>query len=140
MFPSHRQAVRRSARHGFTLIELLLVLVILGVLAMIVVPKLTGRAQEAKVTATKTTISNVKGMLQLFEHDNDRLPSNEEGLNALVNKPSDLPNWHRYADELPLDGWGKQFTYRQPGSDGKEYDIVSFGADGRQGGGDDISN
>jgi general secretion pathway protein G len=122
------------------LIELLLVLVILGVLAAIVVPKMTGRTQEAKVTATKTQISNLKAALDLFEHDNDRFPSSDEGIAALVSNPSNMPNWHKYLEQMPLDSWGNQFQYRQPGSNGKDYDIVSAGPDGREGTADDISN
>ena len=132
--------LNRRVRSGFTLIELLLVLVILGVLAAIVVPKLVGRGNEAKITATHTSISAIKGALDLFEHDNDRYPTTDEGLLALVNNPGNLPKWHRYMEQLPQDGWGNQFTYRLGGSNGKDYDIVSFGADGHEGGGDDISN
>ena len=132
---------RLSNRHNaFTLIELLLVLVILGVLAAIVVPKLTGRGQDAKIGATKTQISNVKAALDLFEHDNSRFPTTDEGLDALVNRPAALNNWHKYMDTLPMDGWQHPLIYRQPGSGGKDYDIVSWGPDEHEGGGDDITN
>jgi len=136
----HRQRrLKRAA--AFTLIELLLVLVILGVLAAIVVPKLTGRTQEAKVTATKTQISSIKTALDLFEHDNGRFPSTEEGLGALVNNPGgNLTNWHKYMEQMPMDSWNQPLIYRQPGTNGKDYDIISVGPDGREGSADDITN
>src|SRR5262245_21881662 len=107
---------RRTKRRGFTLIELLLVLLILGVLALIVVPKLVGRGQESKITATKAQISNVKSALDMFEQDNGRYPTTEEGLAALVEKPADLQNWHKLLDEIPKDGFGNPLIYRYPGS------------------------
>lgn len=131
---------RRRRRTAFTLIELLLVLVILAVLASIVVTKMTGRTQEAKITATRTQISNIKSALDLFEHDNDRFPTSSEGLQALVSNPGNLQNWHKYMDDVPQDGWGKPFTYEQPGANGKDYDIVSGGPDGNPGTNDDITN
>ena len=104
-------------------------------------PKLlTGRGQESKITATKTQISNIKAALDMFEHDNSRFPTNDEGLNALVNPPSGLPNWHKYMDQLPLDGFQNPFVYRIPGTNGRDYDLVSYGPDGHEGGGDDITN
>ncbi len=131
----------KNVRRGFTLIELLLVLVILAVLAAVVVPKFTGRSQEAKITATKTQISNIKAALDLFEHDNGRFPTSEEGLQALVDKPNgELSGWHQYMESLPMDGFGKPFVYRTPGANGKSYDIISAGPDGAEGGGDDITN
>ncbi|MBV8782112.1 MAG: type II secretion system major pseudopilin GspG [Phycisphaerae bacterium] len=145
---TNRQSCFRSSLHsprlrgeaGFTLIELLLVLVILAILAAVVVPKFTGRTQEAKITATKTQISSIKSALELFEHDNGRFPTSDEGLAALVNKPGDLPNWHSYMDAVPNDGWGNPFVYRFPGTNGKDYDIISYGPDGHEGGNDDLTN
>jgi general secretion pathway protein G len=135
----HEKWARRS-RRGFTLIELLLVLIILGVLAAIVVPKLTGHSADAKVTATKQQISNIKQALDMFEQNNSRFPTSDEGLAALVDKPANVSNWHRYMDSVPLDGFSNPFVYRQPGSNGKDYDIISYGLDGHEGGGDDITN
>jgi general secretion pathway protein G len=135
---SRKRYVGRSA---FTLIELLLVLVILGVLAAVVVPKLTGRAQDAKIGATKTQISSIKGALDMFEQDNGHFPQNDEGLRALVEKPSsNAAGWKKYLETMPVDGWGNPFVYRIPGTNGKEFDIISYGPDAREGGGDDITN
>ena len=131
---------RLRGESGFTLIELLLVLVILAILAAVVVPKFTGRTQEAKITATKTQISNLKGALDLFEHDNDRYPTSDEGLNELVTNTANLPNWHNTLPSVPNDSWGNPFVYRFPGTNGKDYDIISFGPDGHEGGNDDITN
>src|SRR5205085_802375 len=83
-------------------------------LAAIVVPKMTGRTQEAKIAATKSSISNCKTALDLFEHDNDRFPSTEEGLTALTENPGNLQNWHKYMDTVPVDGWGHPLTYKIP--------------------------
>jgi len=133
--------VRRQAARGFTLIELLVVLVILGILAAVVVPNLVGKTEKAKVAAAKADISNLGGALNNFEVENGRFPSSEEGLQALVEKPGDLPNWkHSYIDKLPPDPWGHPYVYRCPGNNGKDYDLVSGGPDGHEGGDDDITN
>jgi len=133
--------VRRQAARGFTLIELLVVLVILGILAAVVVPNLVGKTEKAKVAAAKADISNLGGALNNFEVENGRFPSSEEGLQALVEKPGDLPNWkHSYIDKLPPDPWGHPYIYRCPGNNGKDYDLVSGGPDGHEGGDDDITN
>ena len=132
--------VRRQAARGFTLIELLVVLVILGILAAVVVPNLVGKTEKAKVAAAKADISNLGGALNNFEVENGRFPSSEEGLQALVEKPGDLPNWkHSYIDKLPPDPWGHPYVYRYPGTNTTDYDLYSLGPDGREGG-DDITN
>ena len=131
---------KRGRRSAFTLIELLLVLVILGVLAAVVIPKMTGRQKEAKITATQAQISNIKSALSMFENDNGRFPTADEGLEALVRNPGNLENWHKVMDEVPMDAWGQPFEYRVPGTDDRDFDIISRGPDMRDGGGDDITN
>lgn len=130
----------RRRRGAFTLIELLLVLVILAVLAAVVVPKFTGRSEEAKITAAKTQIDAFKTSLALFENDNGRFPSSEEGLQALVVQPANTTNWHKLMDKVPLDPWNNPYQYRFPGTHNTDGpDVFSFGPDGRESN-DDITN
>jgi general secretion pathway protein G len=123
------------------LIELLLVLVILAILAAVVVPKFTGRTEQAKQSAAKAQISLFKTSLGMFETDTGRFPTSEEGLQALVDKPGDLQGWKQggYADKIPPDPWGNAYVYRCPGANGKDYDLFSMGPDGKEGGNDDVS-
>src|SRR5690606_16479945 len=115
-------------RRGFTLLELLLVLVILAVLAALVVPKFTGRSQQARETAAKTDISNISLALDSFEIDNGRLPTTEEGLKALVTQPANVTAWTQYLDRIPKDPWGNDYQYRYPGRRNPNgYDLWSFG-------------
>lgn len=129
---------RRIAR-GFTLIELLLVLVILAILAAVVVPKFTGRTEQARLSAAKADISTLKVSLAAFETDTGRFPTSEEGLQALVDKPGDIQGWtHAYIEKVPTDPWGHPYIYRNPGSGNKDFDLFSTGPDGHEGGGDDV--
>jgi general secretion pathway protein G len=128
-------SARRHGR-GFTLIELLVVLTIIGVLAALIVPNVLSRAEEAKVTAARTDISNLMQQLKLYKLDNQRYPTAEQGLEALVHKPtagSVPPNWKPYIDKLPNDPWGRPYQYVNPGVKG-EVDVFSYGADGQSGG------
>ena len=121
---------------GFTLIELLVVLVIIGVLAALIVPNVLNRAEEARVTAARTDVNNLMQALKLYKLDNQRFPSAEQGLEALVRKPtvgSVPPSWKAYLDKLPNDPWGRAYQYVNPGIKG-EIDVFSFGADGQAGG------
>jgi general secretion pathway protein G len=130
----------RSHPTGFTLIELLLVMVILAILAAVIVPKFTGQSEHAKITAAKADITVLKGALQRFEIENSSYPTTEQGLEALVVKPSgDFPNWKRpYIDKLNNDPWGHAYIYRCPGTNGQDFDLLSGGPDGHEGGGDDV--
>ena len=128
--------VVRAARRGFTLIELMVVLVIIGVLAALIVPNVLDRTDDARATAAKADINNLVQALKLYKLDNQRFPSAEQGLEALVNKPTAgnvPPNWRRYLDKLPADPWGRPYQYIFPGVKG-EVDIFSLGADGQAGG------
>ncbi len=125
-------------KRGFTLIELMIVVSIIGVLSAIVVPKLMQRAQEAKVTAAMMQIKNFKTALEMFYLDNGFYPSTEQGLQALVKKPTTgrEPKHYRsggYIEKIPRDPWGNPYIYRCPGEHGA-YDIISYGADGEPGG------
>ena len=135
---------RRSAvRRAFTLIELLLVLVIIAVLAAVVVPKMANRTGDAQIKATKGSIAGIKTALEMFEVDNGRFPTTDEGLKALVDAPAGLQNWHGpYVDRanIAADPWGHEYIYRSPGSaSGTGFDVFSMGPDGREGN-DDITS
>jgi len=134
----------RATPSGFTLIELMLVLVILATLAAIVLPKFTGRSQQAKVTSAKTQISQLEVALDAFEIDLGRYPTTTEGLRALVVKPtSDSDGWQQayLKREVPQDPWGTDYVYRYPGQYNENgYDLYSVGPDHKLGGDDDIKN
>lgn len=133
-----RQArqVAGAVQRGFTLIELMVVLVIIGLLAALIVPNVLDRADDARVTAARTDISNIMQALKLYKLDNQRFPTGEQGLQALVVKPSVNPvpgNWKPYLEKLPADPWGNPYQYVNPGVKGA-VDVFSFGADGQSGG------
>ncbi|TXD14596.1 type II secretion system protein GspG [Extensimonas vulgaris] len=123
-------------QRGFTLIELMVVLVIIGVLAALIVPNVLSRTDDARATAARTDIANLVQALKLYRLDNQRYPTAEQGLQALVSKPTTGPvpgNWRPYIDKLPNDPWGRPYQYLNPGIKG-EIDVMSFGADGQSGG------
>mgnify|MGYP002628286689 CR=1 FL=1 len=131
-----RQPRLNRTQSGFTLIELMVVLLIIGVLASLIVPNVLNRADDARVTAAKTDVTNLMQALKLYKLDNQRYPSAEQGLQALLVKPTTLPvppNWKSYLDQLPNDPWGKSYVYLNPGIKG-EVDVMSYGADGQSGG------
>lgn len=130
-------------RGGFTLIELLLVLVILGVLAAIVVPKFAGRTEQARVTAAQTQIATVGTALDAFEVDNGYYPKGSSGLQDLIEQPRDAQGWKGpyLKGEVPTDPWGNPYSYECPGKQNPTgYDLMSMGPDGREGTEDDITN
>ena len=135
-FNSIPRIAARPLNRGFTLIELMVVLLIIGVLAALVVPNVLDRADDARVTAAKTDVTNLMQALKLYRLDNQRYPTAEQGLQALLTKPTTSPvpnNWKTYLDQLPKDPWGQPYVYLNPGIKG-EVDVMSYGADGQTGG------
>lgn len=123
---------------GFTLIEIMVVILIIGVLAALIVPKVMSRPDEARITAAKSDIATITQALNLYKLDNQRYPTTEQGLQALVRKPTIAPvptNWKSegYLDRVPKDPWGTPYQYLQPGVHGA-IDVFSFGADRASGG------
>ena len=134
-------SLRRPSRvrmHGFSMIEIMVVLVIMGMMAALVVPKLMGRADDARVTAAKVDMATMMQALQAYKLDNQRYPTTEQGLQALVTKPTSGPSangWKSggYLAKLPKDPWGNPYQYLSPGLKG-DVDIITYGADGQPGG------
>lgn len=132
--------VNRTAQAGFTLIELMVVIVILGILAGLIVPRIMGRPDEAKQLKARMLIESLETALKLYKLDNGVYPSTEQGLEALIARPDTSPvakNWRKdgYIEKgkLPRDPWGNGFIYLSPGTHG-DFDILSYGADGVSGG------
>jgi len=126
---------------GFTLIELMVVIVILGILAGLVLPRFMGRTEEARRTKARIQIENLEGALKLYKLDSGTYPTTEQGLDALVQKPSTgaIPkNWrdggYLEKGKVPLDPWGNPYVYLSPGAKNKDYDLKSLGADGEEAG------
>ena len=135
--------IKKQPRAGFTLIELLLVIVILGILAAIVVPKFANRGEQARQAAAKTQIGAFSTALSAFEVDNGYYPRGKDGLQALIQRPSDAQNWRGpYLEkEVPLDPWQRPYIYECPGKhNASGYDISSAGFDGKEGTEDDVTN
>lgn len=130
------RAPGRHAQSGFTLIEIMVVMIIIGILAALVVPRVMDRPDQARRIAARQDIASIVQALKLYRLDNGRYPTTEQGLSALVAKPSAEPvpnNWKACLDQLPKDPWGHPYQYASPGQHG-ELDVWSFGADGKAGG------
>lgn len=129
---------QKSLQRGFTLLEIMVVVVIIGILAVLVVPKIISRPDEARVIAARQDIASLLQALKLYRLDNRRYPVSEQGLQALATRPTTAPipgNWKAggYLERLPNDPWGNPYQYLSPGLHG-EVDIFSFGADSAPGG------
>ena len=133
-----------KSRSGFTLIELMLVVIIIGALVAMVMPRLAGRSEQAKVAAAQADITaNIATALKLYELENGKFPSDEDGgLNALISKPASAGNgWSGpYIERKPVDPWGREYKYQSPGTHRTyDYDLYSLGRDGVESA-DDVKN
>jgi general secretion pathway protein G len=133
-----RQTKQTRVQAGFTLIEIMVVVVILGILAAVVVPKIMDNPDKARIVKAKNDVQAIKGSLDLYKLDNFYYPSTDQGLQALVQQPSGTPearNWKQggYLDRMPKDPWGNDYQYLNPGVNG-DIDVFSYGADGRPSG------
>lgn len=140
------KTITQQTRHAraFSILELLLVLVILAVLSAIVGVRFAGQSSKAKITAAKAQLSDFKTALGTYELQVGTYPSTQQGLEALIEEPSDAEGWsgpYLETDAIPKDQWGGAWQYRYPGTHNTEgFDLFSPGPDGREGGGDDIAN
>lgn len=127
---------------GFTLIELMLVVIIIGALVAMVMPRLAGRSEQAKAGAAQADINaNLATALKLYELDNGAYPTSEEGLNALISRPANASAWNGpYIEKRPTDPWGREYQYKSPGVHRTyDYDLYSLGRDGQESA-DDVKN
>lgn len=133
--------MKLQKKQGFTLIELMLVVIIIGALVAMVMPRLTGRGEQARVAAATADIqANISTGLKLYELDNGSFPSTPEGLTALLSKPSSAANWRGpYLEKKPVDPWGRAYQYKSPGEHRADYDLYSLGKDGIESA-DDVKN
>ena len=141
---THGKETAHSSIEGFTLVEMLLVLVILGMLAAIVLPKYSGTSDRGRIASTQTQISAFKTALDAYDVDIGHYPRGRSGLTELIVEPRDTPNWHGpylQSDAIPQDPWGNDYIYECPGRHNpSSYDVMSMGSDGRSGTDDDICN
>lgn len=139
-----KNRIPTTSQRGFTLIEIMVVMVILGLLVAIVAPNIMGRSDQAKVTIAETQLKNIQSALDLYRLDNSHYPSTQQGLEALISKPSGSPepkNWNPdgYLKSIPEDPWGNEYQYVSPGTEGP-YDLYSLGSDGQEGGDGDAAD
>lgn len=131
------RVLQRNRSRGFTLIEIMVVVVIIGLLAAFIVPRVMDRVDEARVTKVKADLQAIETALAMYRLDTARLPTSQQGLSALVRKPEDptLRNWRSggYMARVSADPWGNEYRYRQPGTRGAEFDLYSLGPDGLEG-------
>jgi general secretion pathway protein G len=130
----------RLASRGFSFLEIMLVVLIIGILVSIIGPNLLGKTGKARVKATKAQLKNVETALTTFEMEIGDLPSTDQGLEALVKRPSDVAeeDWSQYMPALPRDAWRQKFIYSCPGDEGRNFDLFSMGKDKKEGTDDDI--
>ena len=138
----HHIPPQGAGRKAFTFLELMLVVAILGILVALTAPRLVGKAKKAKIIAAKTQMQTIITVLNRYEQDQDEFPTTEQGLEALVTRPSDVSEetWDKYLDKVPVDSWGQKFQYTCPSEHGGDFDLVSSGPDKRPGTEDDITN
>jgi general secretion pathway protein G len=140
------QSAQRTAHNAFTLVEIMLVVVIIAALAAMIMPRLAGRSEQANMARAEAEISSNIGLaLKLYELDNGNYPTTEQGLEALMTKPSTNPvpqNWKGpYLERKPIDPWGRPYQYKCPGVHSKTgFDLYSLGKDGSEGTEDDVTN
>lgn len=134
----------KGARAGFTLIELIMVVLIIGILATIVVPKFTGQTERARMTVARMELRNVGMALDRYEMENGGFPTTDQGLKALMEKPTSSPvprDWNGpYLKDEPKDPWRQPYQYRRPSQNNLDYDLWSLGPDGQDGTADDVTN
>jgi general secretion pathway protein G len=130
---------KSKIKNGFTLVELMLVVTIIGILAALVIPRIAGRSEQARITAAHADLSSIKTALDAFEVDNGFYP---KSLQDLIQQPGNAKNWHGpYLDKLPVDPWQNPYVYYYPGKHSPNgYDLLSVGPDGKEGTDDDIGN
>jgi general secretion pathway protein G len=127
---------QKILQQGFTLIEILIVVVIIGILAAVVLPKVINQPDQARIVRAKQDINSIQTALDLYRLDNGVYPSTDQGLAALVTKPTIPPipqNWHQYLQQLPMDPWNQPYQYLNPGVHG-DVDIFTYGPTGQPGG------
>lgn len=138
----HATPIAAATRRAFSFLEIMLVVMIIGIMLAVVGPRLVGKSQKAKITATRATMDGIGQALGMYEQDQGNFPTTEQGIEALVTRPSDVDEqtWSQYLKDLPVDAWNQPLKYASPGENGSDYDLISSGPDRRFGTEDDITN